>query len=120
VATDNERLTPLDSYKLSQLRGRASRGVLTWVTADVLTALLDAAERAVRLEAELEVAISRSGIKSKMLRYIAFVLTGDENADVQLAADRVKSALAVERERVAQLEVALARMADEAGYKSNR
>lgn len=32
-------------------------------------------------------------IKDKQLRYIAFVLTGNSNADPQLAADKVKEML---------------------------
>ena len=42
-------------------------------------------------EGKIEVADARCGICHNMLRYIAFVLTGDETADVQLAADRAKT-----------------------------
>ena len=42
-------------------------------------------------EGKIEVAEARRGICHNMLRYIAFVLTGDETADVQLAADRAKT-----------------------------
>ena len=42
-------------------------------------------------EAEIEVLDMRRGVLGNMLRYIAFVLAGDETADSQTAADRAKS-----------------------------
>jgi hypothetical protein len=40
---------------------------------------------------EIEVLDMRRSVLSNMLRYIAFVLAGDETADSQLAADRAKT-----------------------------
>ncbi len=39
---------------------------------------------------QVEVLAERWNVRGKMLRYIAFVLTGDETADPQDAADQVK------------------------------
>jgi hypothetical protein len=50
-----------------------------------------------------EIFEERLRIMSKMLQYIAFVLTGDEQADSQLAADRIveeRDALKAERDRL--------------------
>ena len=44
-----------------------------------------------KLEAENRESRSDLDINRKMRKYIAFVLTGDEDADAQLAADRVKA-----------------------------
>ncbi len=44
-----------------------------------------------------------AGVRQKMLHYVAFVLTGDENADAQLAVDRIS-------ERIKELEAELEKL----------
>ena len=52
-------------------------------------------------ELESDLAVSR-----KIRRYVAFCLTGDEQADVQLAADESKASIAARDETIARLRVA--------------
>ena len=56
------------------------------------------------LSTELEIAREHIRIQRKMLHYIAFVLTGNENADAQLAAEQIK-----EQNRELSLALATAR-----------
>ncbi len=69
--------------------------------------LLRAAARIDALEAEVDVAAQKAGILTKMLHYVAFVLTGDEKADAQLAADHAKADRDALAARVRALEAAL-------------
>lgn len=50
-----------------------------------------------RLREALELEGNKAGVRGNMLRYIAFVTTGDESGDAQLGADRLTAEL--ERER---------------------
>lgn len=50
-------------------------------------------QRVSALEAELDKAQLSADVRGNMLRYIAFVTTGDENGDAQLGADRLKAQL---------------------------
>lgn len=58
---------------------------------------LDLDEAMELISGALEVAEAQSDGRGKALRYIAFVLAGDEQEDAQLAADRAKGELAALR-----------------------
>jgi len=64
---------------------------------------------------QLEIANLRIATLTKMLRYIAFVLTGDENRDAQLAADKA----AEQSRQGVSLETAMG-FADSSIYWKNR
>jgi hypothetical protein len=58
------------------------------------------------LETALDTSFAACGVLGNMLRYIAFVTTGDENGDAQLGADRMKG-------HVAELEAEVERLTKE-------
>lgn len=77
---------------------RAEHGVSIPASAEQLNNQRDQiqtlTERLREAEREHEIDQERISVAAKMRRYIAFVLTGDEEADAQLAADRAHEALA--------------------------
>ncbi len=74
--------------------------------------LSDAKRETGELREAAEIADDRIRTLSKMLRYIAFVLTGNEESDAQLAADESKTSLAQAESEALKLREAAQKLVD--------
>jgi hypothetical protein len=74
----------------------------------------EAGEREAHLAREIERLDFMLGVRGNMLRYIAFVTTGDEAGDAQLGVDRMKAALDLAKSALPDAEIA---GPDGTGYK---